>query len=1255
MTGEVISERSRSSRFFSHLQFRLLWLILFILLPAFALSLYTFSEQGTLAARSAQREALRLAQLVATEQNQLVESAEQLLIALVQLPEVRGGDTNACNMLFTTLREQYSRYTNLYMVDANGDTICSGLPTPLGFNVREQVWFQRAMQTRDFSVGDYALGALTRRPVITFSYPILDDENEITYQVGVSLDLEWLGSFITAINLPPGATVTAIDRTGIILYRYPADEDWIGQPWPDLAFAESVVFQGMGTAEGSGLSGGERLFGFASLDASNGSTYIIVGIPRAVAFAEANRLLIQNLLGLALVGIVTLIAALYGTELFVGRQVRVLMEGAERLASGDLAARVDLHIVESTHELRELAHVFNDMAGALEQREKEIIQAHDTLETKVKERTAELSFLVEAGAVLASSPDYEMTLATVTRLAVPRIGDWCVVNVVKEDGAVEQLAVAHVDPSKVEWVMELQQRYPPDPDSSSGIHHVIRTGQPEFYPDIPDELLVAAARNEQHLQLIRQLGLVSAMTVPLIAREHVLGTLSLATAESGRHYTEDELRLGEELARRVALAVDNARLFREAQEQRQHLQTTLASIGDAVIATNTEGCVTFMNRVAESLTGWTQADAEGKLLQDVFHIVNEATLEAVENPVAKVLREGVVVGLANHTILVSKDGRQLPIDDSGAPIRDDQNRIIGVVLVFRDVAERRYAEAQIREQNEIIETVNRVGQSVSAELDLHKLVQTVTDAATELSGAEFGAFFYNVLNDLGEFYTLYTISGAPREAFARFPMPRNTDLFGPTFRGEGVIRLDNVKKDSRYGKNRPHHGMPEGHLPVTSYLAVPVVSRSGEVLGGLFFGHPEEGVFKEREEQIVAGLAAQAAIAIDNARLYQNTHEQRILAEALRDTAVALNKSLELSDVLDQILTQTGKVVQHDYADVMFVEGDYVQIARSRGYVKHGIAESETDMQKLRLLIADCPNLQWIIENKQPFFIADVRTYDGWLDTPESRFARSHLGVPILIDGQVIGVLNLNSLTEGFFNAEHGERLKAFADQAAVAIKNARLHTQAQEAAALEERQRLARDLHDAVSQTLFSANVMAEALPRLWKRQPEMGLERLHQLSQLIRGASAEMRSLLLELRPTMVVNTPLAELLAQLTDAIKGRKKIDMTLDLGVKQATKLPPDVHIALYRIAQESLNNVVKHGQASGAMVELRSNAKRVEIKIKDNGRGFDPNEKSSGFGLTMMRERAQAVGAVLQIKSDVGQGTEVKVVWTARKAASAKS
>ncbi len=224
--------------------------------------------------------------------------------------------------------------------------------------------------------------------------------------------------------------------------------------------------------------------------------------------------------------------------------------------------------------------------------------------------------------------------------------------------------------------------------------------------------------------------------------------------------------------------------------------------------------------------------------------------------------------------------------------------------------ERFQTEIKLREQTEVLKTIHHIGQIVSAELDQQKLVQAVTDAATELTGAQFGAFFYNVYNEDGASYMLYTLSGVPREAFANFPMPRTTELFGPTFRGEGTIRIGDIKADSRYGKNPPYHGLPSGHLPVTSFLAVPVISRSGEVIGGLFFGHSEKETFTNRHERIVEGLAAQAAIAMDNARLYENAqraikdHEKLLVSEqeARRQAEIASRMKDEFLGLLSHEL-----------------------------------------------------------------------------------------------------------------------------------------------------------------------------------------------------------------------------------------------------------------------------------------------------------------------------------------------------------------
>jgi signal transduction histidine kinase len=210
-----------------------------------------------------------------------------------------------------------------------------------------------------------------------------------------------------------------------------------------------------------------------------------------------------------------------------------------------------------------------------------------------------------------------------------------------------------------------------------------------------------------------------------------------------------------------------------------------------------------------------------------------------------------------------------------------------------------------------------------------------------------------------------------------------------------------------------------------------------------------------------------------------------------------------------------------------------------------------------------------------------------------------------------------------------------------------RLYEQAQQTAQLEERQRLARELHDAVTQTLFSGSLIADVLPRLWERDPAEARRRLEELRELTRGSLAEMRTLLYELRPAAITESPLGDLLRQLVEATIGHARLPVTLTIdGHSPSGGLPPDVQIALYRIAQEALNNVAKHARANRAEVSLVYRANQVELSVRDDGQGFDPSRASPGhFGVGNMSERAAAVGAGLAIASAPGEGTRVTITW----------
>ena len=393
----------------------------------------------------------------------------------------------------------------------------------------------------------------------------------------------------------------------------------------------------------------------------------------------------------------------------------------------------------------------------------------------------------------------------------------------------------------------------------------------------------------------------------------------------------------------------------------------------------------------------------------------------------------------------------------------------------------------------------------------------------------------------------------------------------------------------------------------------------------------------------------QTALAALQAR---NQERQSQMEARMREHFTLLTISQTLASALELkpglILDQLRVIIDYTHAALFALEDQALVTLSVRG------SQRLREAMPFRIRLDHPASQAALLNEQQPQRIADV-----WSDEPSAEILRVLLNdhaavmlegvqawmwVPLAVKGKVIGGIGVAHAKANSFTTHHADLALIVANQAAITMINADLYEQAQTLATLQERQRLAQNLHDAVNQSLFSASLIAEVLPRVWERNPDEGRRSLEDLRRLTRGAIAEMRGLLVELQPMVITDSDLGDLLRQLSDAFTGRTNISIALTI-TGQGT-LPTKVQVALYRLCQEGLNNIAKHARARQVALMLRYEAGLAELAIQDDGRGFDPAKMPPGhYGLNIMHERAKAIGALLSVTSQIGHGTEINIIW----------
>jgi PAS domain S-box-containing protein len=749
-------------------------------------------------------------------------------------------------------------------------------------------------------------------------------------------------------------------------------------------------------------------------------------------------------------------------------------------------------------------------------------------------------------------------------------------------------------------------------------------------------------------------------------------------------YKERELHIT------IDVALYKHRMERKLKESEKWLATTLRCIGDAVIATDQDGRITFMNAVAEGLMGWKLEEVRQRELTEVFHIINRDTRRPVENPVSRVLLEGTIVGLANHTRLIARDGSETPIDDSAAPIKDDKGSIIGVVLVFRDVTERERAlqeihrshdelEKRVRERTAELAAANDRANATNALLNLFvkktsrkEYLDALVRLIQNWSGCRHAGI--RVLDEGGcipyEGWIGFDPQFMESECWlsARQDQcicsrviagrPDRQDL--PAMTPAGSFRCDNTVRFVG-GLSEAEQTRYRGVCIRKGFLSLSVVpiSYRKEILAAVHLADEREGQASAQVVEFIESVAPLIGEAIYRFKVEKSLRQAYDIQTTINSLLRLSLEKLTLEELLQRaldLLIANPWIAAEPRGCIFLVDEDSGHLVMK---AQKGLSDS---IQKrcARVPIGKCLCGRAALMKQLVYSECGDSRHEM---AEEIQPPHAHYLVSILAGDRVLGLIGLYMDGKRRSSKENETALEAFAATVAGIIVRKRGEQALRESesrlrmlssellkAQESERKRIARELHDSIVSSLSAVSLSIEGILAQGKRGKEW-TESLHTLTSIVQRAITEIRRIIADLRPSVLDDLGAAaamDWLCREFQKVYSHIRVERRVEAAEEE---IPDALKTAIFRISQEALNNVAKYSRADLVEVSLRKRAGRIELVIRDNGQGFHPQSALSadgsrkGLGLISMRERTELSGGSFAVESAEGAGAAIRASW----------